>query len=250
MKADLHGDIALVTGASSGLGEHFAHVLADAGARVALTGRRVERLEEVCDKIRAKGGKAEAFSLDVMDSARIPQLLDAVEKSLGPIDVLVNNAGMSFSGFAVEMTSDQFDTIMGTNLRGPFLLSTEFGRRTMKRAAEGRVINIASIGSFKVLPGSSVYCMSKAALAMMTRCLAREWARHGVNVNAICPGYIETEMTEEWFSREDGQKWIQSFPKKRLLEPSHLDNVLLTLASKSANGITGSLFTVDDGQSL
>jgi NAD(P)-dependent dehydrogenase (short-subunit alcohol dehydrogenase family) len=250
MAKNLEGQVALVTGASSGLGRHFAQVLAEAGARVAITGRRTNRLKQLKDELQSKGNLVESFTLDVLDVSRIGPTFDEIEQSLGPLDILVNNAGMSVAGPAADMTPDQFDTMLGTNLRGPFFLATQFGRRAIERKASARIVNIASIGSFKVLPGSSAYCISKAALAMMTRCLAREWARFDIAVNAICPGYIETELTSEWFSREDGQRWIQSFPRKRLLELSQLDDILLLLASAGSAGITGSLFTVDDGQSL
>jgi NAD(P)-dependent dehydrogenase (short-subunit alcohol dehydrogenase family) len=139
---------------------------------------------------------------------------------------------------------------MATNLRGPFLLATEVGRRLIAARREGRIINIASIGSYRVLPGVAPYCISKAGVAMMTQCLAREWARKGINVNALCPGFIETELNDEWFASDKGKAQIATFPRKRLAQESDLDGMLLLLASDASRTITGSLLTVDDGQAL
>ncbi|HRE61427.1 MAG TPA: glucose 1-dehydrogenase [Micropepsaceae bacterium] len=249
-KVNLTGKTALVTGATSGLGVRFARVLAEHGARVAIAGRRVERLRTLESEIKAAGGKCHALALDVTDPSAFAPALDEIERALGPIDILVNNAGMNVEGRATDVTPEMFDTIMGTNVRGPFFLATEAARRMIARKAEGRIINIASIGAFKVLPGLVTYCISKAAIAMMTKGLAREWARHGINVNAICPGYIETEINADWFATEGGKKQIAAFPRRRLGEPDDLDGMLLLLASDASRLITGTLMTVDDGQSL
>ncbi len=247
---DLSGRVAFVTGATSGLGWHCAKVLAAEGARVALAGRRVERLEALREEITASGGKALAVALDVTDDARVPLALDEAETALGPIDILLNNAGMNMPGMITEQSIADIDAVLATNLRAPLLLARETGRRMIARRAAGRIINIASIGSFRVLPGLTSYCISKAGLAMMTQCLAREWARHNINVNAICPGYIETELNGEWFGSEKGAEQIRSFPRRRLAREDDLDGVLLLLASDASRVITGSLFTVDDAQSL
>jgi NAD(P)-dependent dehydrogenase (short-subunit alcohol dehydrogenase family) len=247
---DLTGRTAFVTGASSGLGRHFAKVLSGAGAAVALAGRRTERLKEAKDEIEQAGGRAAVIPLDVTDERAIAPALDAAEAALGPIDILVNNAGLSVIGLSVEISAADFDKVISTNLRGPFLLATEVGRRLIAAKREGRIINIASIGSYRVLPGVTPYCVSKAGLAMMTQCLAREWARKGINVNALCPGFIETELNDEWFASEKGKAQIASFPRKRLARESDLDGMLLLLASDASRTITGSLLTVDDGQAL
>lgn len=249
-KVNLAGKTALVTGATSGLGVRFARVLAAHGARVAIAGRRMERLRKLESEIMAAGGKCHALALDVTDPSAFAPALDEVERALGPLDILVNNAGMNVEGRATDVTPEMFDAIMGTNLRGPFFLATEAARRMIARKAEGRIINIASIGAFKVLPGLVTYCISKAAIAMMTKGLAREWARHGINVNAICPGYIETEINADWFATDGGKKQIAAFPRRRLGEPEDLDGMLLLLASDASRLITGTLMTVDDGQSL
>ena len=250
MNFDLTGHTAFVTGATSGLGRHFAKILSGAGAAVALAGRRRDRLDAVKREIEENGGRAAAVVLDVTDETRIAPALDEAEKALGPIDILVNNAGLSVFGLAAEISAADFDKVIGTNLRAPFLLATEVARRLIAAKREGRIINIASIGSFRVLPGVTAYCVSKAGLAMMTQCLAREWARKGINVNALCPGYVETELNDEWFRGEKGKKQIDGFPRKRLAKESDLDGMFLLLASDASRTITGSLLTVDDGQSL
>ena len=247
---DLTGRTAFVTGATSGLGRHFAKVLAGAGAAVAVAGRRIDRLNDVKAEIEDAGGRAAAIPLDVTDAAAIAPALDAAEAALGPIDILINNAGLSVLGLSVDIAAADFDKVIATNLRGPFLLATEVGRRLIAAKREGRIINIASIGSYRVLPGVTPYCISKAGLAMMTQCLAREWARKGINVNALCPGFIETELNDEWFASDKGKAQIETFPRKRLAKESDLDGMLLLLASDASRTITGSLLTVDDGQAL
>jgi NAD(P)-dependent dehydrogenase (short-subunit alcohol dehydrogenase family) len=250
MECDLSGRTAFVTGATSGLGRHFAKTLSKAGASVAVAGRRVDRLETLRTEIEAAGGKCESIELDVADAAAIPRALNRAEAALGPVDILVNNAGVNVQGMVVEQTAADFDTVMNTNLRGSFLLATELARRLIARKSGGKIINIASIGSFRVLPGLTAYCMSKAALATMTQCLAREWVRHGIAVNAICPGYIETELNSAWFQSERGQAQIKSFPTRRLMNVEDLDGMLLLLASDASRAINGALLTVDDVQSL
>jgi NAD(P)-dependent dehydrogenase (short-subunit alcohol dehydrogenase family) len=250
MKTDLTGRTAFVTGATSGLGRRFALVLAEAGAAVAVAGRRVERLESLKAEITAKGGKCAAVALDVTDARRIAPALEEAEKALSPIDIRVNNAGMNSQGAVLAISDAEFDQVMNTNLRGPFLMARETARKMIARGKGGSIINIASIGALRVLPGLTAYCMSKAALAMMTQCLAREWARKNINVNAICPGYIETELNSEWFHSEKGQEQINGFPRRRLAAEQDLDGMLLLLASPAARAITGALLTVDDGQSL
>jgi NAD(P)-dependent dehydrogenase (short-subunit alcohol dehydrogenase family) len=250
MEFDLKGHVAFVTGATSGLGRHFAGVLAKAGAAVAISGRREDRLQTLRSEIEAAGGKCAATALDVTQDGQIAPALDKAESALGAIDILVNNAGMSADGPVADISIADFDAVMSTNLRGPFLLAQEIGKRMIARGQGGRIINIASITAFRVLPGSAPYCMSKAALAMMTQCMAREWARYDINVNAICPGFIETELNDEWFETEKGKAQIKSFPKRRLQKPEDLDSTLLLLASDASRAITGALFNVDEAQSL
>jgi NAD(P)-dependent dehydrogenase (short-subunit alcohol dehydrogenase family) len=251
MPYDLTGRVAFVTGATSGLGRHFAKVLANAGAAVAVSGRRIDRLNELKAEIEAASGKAAAIPLDVTDANAIAPAFDKAEAALGGVaDILINNAGLSRFGLSLELTADDFDAVIATNLRAPFLLATEAARRMIAARRDGKIVNIASIGAFKVLPGVTPYCTSKAGLAMLTQCLAREWVNKGINVNALCPGYVETELNDDWFKSEKGQKQITGFPRKRLAKESDLDGMLLLLCSDAARTITGSLLTVDDGQAL
>jgi NAD(P)-dependent dehydrogenase (short-subunit alcohol dehydrogenase family) len=247
---DLTGKVALVTGATSGLGRRFALILAKSGASVAITGRRVDRLETLKAEIESLGGKALPIALDVTDPASIKACVEATERGLGPVDILVNNAGMNVQAMAHEVTPEGYDTMFDTNVRGAFFMAQAVGNRMIARGQGGRIINIASIGAFTQLPGLTIYTMTKAAVAMMTKSLAKEWARKNINVNAMCPGFIETELNSEWFHTEGGQKQIKTFPRRRLGQESDLDGTLLLLASDHSRFITGSLFTADDGQSL
>ncbi|MBI1262544.1 MAG: glucose 1-dehydrogenase [Rhizobiales bacterium] len=247
---DLSGKTAIVTGATSGLGHRFALLLAKAGAKVMITGRRVERLHKLEEEIIGIGGKAHVFALDITDVENIAACVEETERVLGPVDILVNNAGINVQMTALDITPDAYQSIFDTNTRGAFFMAQAVARKMIPRGAGGRIINIASIGAHTVLPGVAVYCMTKAAIGMMTQSLAKEWARHQVNVNAICPGFIETELNSEWFQSEGGQKQVRSWPRRRLGEEADLDGTLLLLASDHARFITGSLITVDDGQSL
>lgn len=247
---DLSGKVALVTGATSGLGRRFSLILAKAGASVAITGRRVERLETLKKEIEALGGRSAAIALDVTDTQSISDCVAETERTLGPLDILVNNAGMNVQALPADVTPDGFDTMFDTNVRGAFFMAQAAGRSMIARGQGGRIINIASIGAHTVLPGLTIYCMTKAAVAMMTKSLGKEWARHQINVNAMCPGFIETELNSGWFQSEGGQRQIKTWPRRRLGVEEDLDGTLLLLASDHGRFITGSLFTVDDGQSL
>lgn len=247
---DLSGKVAIVTGTTSGLGHRFAQVLANAGAAVAVTGRRVDRLENLSTEIETMGARALPVQLDVTDVSSIERCVREVETELGHIDILVNNAGMNVQAAAVDITPEDFDTMMSTNMRGAFFMATRVGQRMIERGEGGSIINIASIGAHTVLPGLATYCMSKSAVAMMTRSLAHEWARHKINVNALCPGFIETELNSDWFASPGGQKQIKTWPRRRLGEETDLDGALLMLASEQGRLMTGSVLTIDDGQSL
>lgn len=252
---DLTGKNVLITGTTSGLGRHFALTLARAGARIAVTGRRVERLQDLCTEITAAGGHAVPIALDIRDPVSIREVADTSEKALGPLDILINNAGVNGAGRAIDVTPELYDELFDTNLRGAFFMATEVGKRMIARHKAGsqkigRIINIASAAVHVLLPGLSLYNMSKAGMAMMTKALAREWARQGVNVNALCPGYIETELNGEWFQSDGGKKQIATFLRRRLNDASDLDGMLFLLCSEESNIITGAVLDVDDGQSL
>ncbi len=255
ISVDLSGKNILITGATSGLGRHFALTLTAAGARVAVTGRRVERLQGLCADIEGKGGHAVPLALDVQDVQSIQQTVEAAEQVLGPLDILVNNAGVNGAGRAIDVTPELYDELFDTNLRGAFFMATEVAKRMMARYRKdpqhtGNIINIASAAAHVLLPGLSLYNMSKAGMAMMTKALAREWGRQGVNVNAINPGYIETELNSEWFHSEKGKAQIATFLRRRLNQASDLDGMLLLLCSGSSGIMTGAVLDVDDGQSL
>ncbi|MBP7705542.1 MAG: SDR family NAD(P)-dependent oxidoreductase [Caulobacter sp.] len=250
----LAGRVAVVTGASSGLGARFAHVLTDAGASVALMARRTDRLESLVAELTAKGAKAVAVALDVANTASIGPALDKAQEALGPISIMVNNAGVGGDGMALEMTEEIFDQTIAVNTKGVYFGAVEAAKRMIASGVaergEARIINIASIAAFEQLGGLTVYCLSKAACASLTKGLAREWARPRIAVNAICPGYIETEINSDWFHTEGGEKQIKGFPRRRLMEGDVLDEALLMLAGRRAHFITGTLITIDDGQSL
>jgi NAD(P)-dependent dehydrogenase (short-subunit alcohol dehydrogenase family) len=254
MSQPLEGQVAVVTGASSGLGRHFAQVLAGAGAAVTLMARRTDRLEADAEAIRKSGGRAAAIGLDVADVAAIGPAFDAAEAALGPISILVNNAGVGGAGLALELTPEAWDQTFDVNVRAVFFAAREAASRMLASgvAQEGRarIVNIASIAADEALPGLAAYSASKASVAMLTRSLAREWARRGIAVNAIAPGYIETEINAEWLGSEGGRAQIGGFPRRRIMPASALDAALLMLAGPAAAHITGSIVTIDDGQSL
>lgn len=247
---DLSGKVALITGTTSGFGERFAKILSKAGASVALTGRRVERLATLEEEIKSAGGKTVSLALDVTDTSSIAQVVEDTEKHLGPIDILINNAGMNVEGQSVDLTEDDFNKIWQTNVSGCFFMAQQVGKRMIQRKAGGNIINIASIGALTVLPGLTAYCMSKAAVVTMTKNIAREWAKYNINVNALCPGYIETEINADWFRSEGGQKQLNTFPRRRLGHVADLDGIIVLLSSDQSRFMTGSIVTVDDGQTL
>ncbi|HYE47677.1 MAG TPA: SDR family NAD(P)-dependent oxidoreductase [Caulobacter sp.] len=248
------GRTVLITGASSGLGRRFALILAAAGARVAACARRTDRLADLVAEIAAAGGTAAAFPMDVQDEASVIAAFTAAEAELGPIDTVIANAGMNNEGMAVDLPVEDFRTVLDINVTGAFLTVREGARRMMaagsKESGRGRMVIIASIGAHKVLPGLAAYCASKAAVAHMGKTLAREWANKGINVNVVCPGYIETELNTEWFASEGGKKQVAGFPRRRLMEESDLDAAITWLTSDAAKSVTGSIMTVDDGQSI
>jgi len=244
---DLTGQTALVTGASSGLGLRFAKTLAAAGAKVALAARRVEKLEQVCREIREAGGVAEPFALDVMDAERCIAVVGEVEAKLGPVSILVNNAGIPDAQRAHKMSLDLIDRVLDTNLRGPIVLSCEVARRLIDQQLPGRMVNISSVGAFSYGGnGAALYSITKAAIIRMTEALAVEWARYNINVNAIAPGAFASEMMDGMLQRIGDI--TQSFPRKRLGDPAQLDSTLLFLVSPSSEFVTGTFVKADDGQ--
>jgi NAD(P)-dependent dehydrogenase (short-subunit alcohol dehydrogenase family) len=244
---DLSGQTALVTGASSGLGLRFATVLAACGAKVALTARRVDRLDGVAADIRAAGGVAEPFALDVMESDQLTSIVPAVEEKLGPVTILVNNAGIPDAQRATKMSVDLIDAVLDTNVRAPYILSCEVARRLIELKRPGRIVSISSAGAFNYRgQGAALYSISKAAVIRMTEALAVEWAQFNINVNAIAPGAFASEMMDGMLSRMGDI--TQGFPRKRLGDPAQLDSSLLYFCSPASECVTGTYVRVDDGQ--
>ena len=244
---DLEGQVALVTGTTSGLGKRFAQVLAAGGATVALTGRRVERLDALAEEIREAGGKCLPLALDMMDRESIRNVVDEVESQLGTITILVNNAGIPDAQHAVKMSDELVDAVFDTNLRGPWDLSCEVARRMIAAKVPGRMVNISSIGGFNYGGnGAALYSVTKSAIVRMTEVLAVEWSRFHINVNAIAPGAFSSEMMAGMLERMGD--FSQTFPRKRICDPAQLDSALLFLVSPSSDAVTGTCIKVDDGQ--
>lgn len=236
----LKGRKALVTGASSGLGAHFAQVLAAQGAEVTLGARRLVELQGVCEKITNGVGRAKAVRLDVTDAASV------AEVCAEPFDIVVNNAGISAAGPAMDYSEADWDRTMDINLKGAFLVSQAAAQK-MKDNGGGSIINIASILGLRVAGAVAAYATSKAALVQMTKATALEWARFGIRVNALCPGYIETPLNADFFATDAGQALIKRIPQRRLGRLQDLDGPLLLLASDAGAYMTGSEIAVDGG---
>jgi hypothetical protein len=252
---DLSGRVALVTGASSGLGAQFARTLARAGAGVVLASRRLEKLKELRARIEGEGGDAHVVELDVTDLDSIKAAVAHAETEMGSIDILVNNSGVSTTQRIQDVTLEDYDFIFDTNVKGAFFVAQEVGKRMLARSrgaapgsfTGGRIINIASMAGLKVLPQIGAYCMSKAAVVQMTKAMAIEWGRFGINVNAICPGYIDTEINHHHWQTEQGKKLIDMLPRKRVGNAQDLDALLVMLASDQSHFINGAVIAADDG---
>lgn len=252
---NLEGKVALVTGASSGLGQRFAQVLSQAGAKVVLASRRVERLKELRAEIEAAGGAAHVVSLDVTDEQSIKAAVAHAETEAGTIDILVNNSGVSTMQKLVDVTPSDFEFVFDTNTRCAFFVAQEVAKRMIMRSNGNgkppyRIINIASVAGLRVFPQIGLYAMSKAAVVHMTKAMALEWGRHGINVNAICPGYIDTEINHYLWETEQGQKLQSMLPRRRVGKPQDLDGLLLLLAADESQFINGSIISADDGLGL
>jgi NAD(P)-dependent dehydrogenase (short-subunit alcohol dehydrogenase family) len=252
IEVNFEGKIALVTGASSGLGARFAKVLAMAGAQVVLASRRIDHLKELRAEIEAEGGAAHVVALDVTDYASIKSAVAHAETEAGAIDILVNNAGVSTSERLVDVTPEDYAYVMDTNQRGAFFVAQEVAKRMIARhkgdpRKQHRVINIASVAGQRIVPDLGLYCISKAAVVHMTKAMAVEWGRFGINVNAICPGYIGTEMNTEYFNSEQGRQLVNTLPRKRIGKPEDLDGLLLLLAAEESHFINGAIMNADDG---
>jgi NAD(P)-dependent dehydrogenase (short-subunit alcohol dehydrogenase family) len=244
---DLTGQVALVTGASSGLGYRFAKVLAAAGAKVAIAARRVDKLEALAEEIRAAGGTALPVAMDATDAGQLVAAVAKAEAELGVVTILINNAGIPDAQRAHKMSLELIDQVLDVNIRAPFILSCEVARRLMAADKPGRIVNIASAAAFSYTGGgAALYSVSKAAVARIAETLSVEWARNHINVNAIAPGAFASEMMDGMLSRVGDI--TQRFPRQRLGDPAQLDSTLLYLVGPASEAVTGTVIRVDDGQ--
>ena len=255
---DLSGRVAFITGASGGLGAQFAKTLTQAGATVVLASRRMDRLKDLRAELESQGFQAHVVQLDVSSTSSISRAIEHAEREVGPIDILINNSGVSTTQKIQDAKPEDFDFVFNTNVRGAFFTAQEVGKRMLGRAMGvekgsfpgARIINIASVAGLRVLPQIGLYAMSKAAVIQMTKAMALEWGRFGINVNAICPGYIDTEINHHHWSTEKGQKLVQMLPRKRVGSAGDLDALLVLLCSDQSHFVNGSIISADDGFSL
>ncbi|TWB46818.1 SDR family NAD(P)-dependent oxidoreductase [Nitrospirillum viridazoti] len=246
----LHGKNILITGASSGIGRHFAKALCVQGATVIAAARRMSALDELAAEASGSG-RILPLELDVTNVAGIDAAIAEAERKAGPLDVLVNNAGIAPVRRALETGVEEFDAMFSTNVRGSFFVAQAVARRMVATGRQGRIVNTASVAGMVVMPQLTAYGMTKAAVIHMTRCLAVEWARFGIAVNAICPGYVETELNADFLASEAGQKVVSGLPRRRAATVADLEAVLLMLVdSEAARCISGAAIPVDDAYSL
>jgi 3-oxoacyl-[acyl-carrier protein] reductase len=244
---DLSGEVILVTGASQGLGRQFARVLGARGAAVALGARQTAKLESLAQEITDGGGRAAAVPMDVTSQASIKSALDQVEAALGPVTVLINNAGVQREKAAVDLAEADWDAVIDTNLKGAFSCATEVARRMIARKQAGNIINIASVLGIGVMGHLSPYNASKGGLIQLTKSFALEWASKNIRVNALAPGYIDTEFNHDFWATPPGERLIKRIPQRRLGIESDLDGAIVFLASPASRYMTGAVLTVDGG---
>ena len=244
---DVSREVILITGASQGLGRQFARVLSAHGAAVALAARQTGKLKALEDEIKAKGGRAVAVEMDVTSAASIAKGLDAAESALGPITVLINNAGIAVEKLAVEQSEADWDAVIGANLKGAYFAATEVARRMIARKGGGNIINIASVLGFSVVKFIAPYAISKAGVVQATKALALELAASDIRVNELAPGYIDTDINHDVWETPAGEKLIKRIPQRRVGRESDLDGAIMLLASPASRYMTGSVVTVDGG---
>jgi len=243
----LGGKHVLITGGSSGLGRFFAESLAARGASVTIAARRTEALAKTVDYIGEKKGLAHSVVMDVTVSQSVEAAFDTAERRFGPVEIVVNNAGVASTRLALEQDEASWDKVLDTNLKGVWLVAQSAGRRMVAHGVKGSIVNIASILGLRVAGGVAPYAISKAGVVQMTKALALEWARHSIRVNALAPGYFETELNDDFFRGDAGQALIKRIPQRRLGELQELEGPLLLLASSAGSYMTGSVVVVDGG---
>jgi 3-oxoacyl-[acyl-carrier protein] reductase len=244
---DVSREVILVTGASQGLGRQFARLLSARGAAVVLAARQTAKLKSLEEEIRGKGGRAAAVEMDVTDTASIARAIDDAEAALGPISVLINNAGIAVEKLAVDQTEADFDAVINANLKGAYFTATEVARRMIARQQEGNIVNIVSVLGLGVMKFVSPYTISKAGLVQATKAMALELAANRIRVNALAPGYIDTDLNHGFWSTPAGEKLTKRIPQRRVGAESDLDGAILLLASSASRYMTGSVVTVDGG---
>lgn len=244
---NLEKRIALVTGASSGLGRHFAATLAQAGAKVAVCARRLDKTQELVEQLREAGHEALAVAMDVSSAASVREAFSQIEQNLGTIDLIVNNAGVAATQSVLEHDEATWNQVLDTNLKGAFLVAQEGARRLVQNGKGGSIVNIASILGERVAGGAPSYAASKAGLIQLTKAMALELARHGIRVNALAPGYVSTDLNRDFLASDAGQRLMARIPQRRFASPEELDGPLLLLASDAGSYITGAVLAVDGG---
>jgi 3-oxoacyl-[acyl-carrier protein] reductase len=244
---DVAKEVVLVTGASQGLGRHFARLLASRKAAVVLAARQIGKLTDLERDIKNNGGQAVAVQMDVTDEESVVKAIQTAEGALGPVTVLINNAGVVVEKAAVDQTGADWDKVLNANLKGAFTVATEVGRRMIARKSGGSIINISSVLGIGVMGHVSTYSASKAALIQLTKSLALEWASKGIRVNALAPGYIDTEFNHEFWTTPPGERLIRKIPQRRLGQEADLDGAILLMTSPASRYMTGSVITVDGG---
>ncbi|WBU31532.1 SDR family oxidoreductase [Rhodopseudomonas palustris] len=244
---DVSNEVILVTGASQGLGRQFARVLAARGAAIVLAARQIDKLQSLEQEIKDSGGRAVAVRMDVTDLGSMAAALDQAEAALGPITVLINNAGVATEKLAIDTSEADWDKVIGANLKGAYFLATEVARRMIARQQGGNIVNIASVLGQSVLKFVSPYAISKAGIIQATKAMALELASSRIRVNALAPGYIDTDINRDLWSTPAGEKLLKSIPQRRVGHESDLDGAILLLASNASRYMTGSVVTVDGG---
>ncbi len=247
LNVDLSGEAALVTGASSGLGAHFARLLADRGAKVALAARRLDRLTALAGEIAGLGGRALPIECDVTEPASVEAAVAAAETELGPITILINNSGVAIAKKIFDTTEEDWDQVLDTNLKGAWLMAREVAKHLAALGRPGAIVNIASIVGLRSMKQLATYAASKAGLVHLTHVMALELAPLGIRVNALAPGYIETDINREFLASPAGQAIAKRIPAGRFGQPADLDGALLLLASDAGRYISGAVIPVDGG---